>query len=122
MIMDTLCKKLLWLAIALVLGSFVTAQEIVSKKIEESYTMNNSGELQLENKYGKVNLYGWDKDEVSVSIAITVNHRKRETAEELLRRIQPNLRASDNLVSMNYEIIDKSSGWFGNLFDKANPL
>ena len=27
-----------------------------------------------------------------------------------------------NLVSMNYEIIDKSSGWFGNLFDKANPF
>ncbi len=122
MIMDTLCKKLLWTALLLILGSSVTAQEKVSKKIEKSYTMNNSGELQLENKYGNINIYGWDKDEVSVSIAIMVNHRKRENAEELLRRIQPILRENDNFVSINYEIGDKSSGWFGNLFEKANPF
>lgn len=120
--MDTLCKKLLLVALTLALGQGVTAQETVSKKINETYKMTDAGELHLENKYGNINLHGWDKDEVSVAISITVNHRKRENADDLLKRISPIIRESDNYVAISYEISEKSSGFFSNLFDKANPF
>ena len=120
--MDTLCKKLLWVALTLALGQGVIAQEQVSKKIERSYTMTDSGELHLENKYGNINIHGWEKDETSVVITIAVNHRKRENAEDLLKRISPVIRDNDNYVSIGYEIAEKSSGFFGNLFEKANPF
>lgn len=120
--MDTLCKKLLWVALALTLGQGVTAQETVSKKIEKTYRMTGAGELNLENKYGNINLYGWDKDEISVVISIMVNHRKKETANELLLRINPIIRESSDFVSIGYEIAEKSSSFFGNLFEKANPF
>lgn len=122
MIMDTLCKKLLWLALLLVVSTSVTAQDNVSKKITKTYAMTNAGKLHMENKYGNININGWDKDEVSIEIAITVNHRKKENAQELLKRIQPITKESDNFVSLGYEIIEKGSGFFANLFDKANPF
>ncbi|MFH6603786.1 hypothetical protein ACEZ3G_09890 [Maribacter algicola] len=120
--MDTLCKKLLWIAMAVALGHGVTAQERVSKKLERSYTMTDSGELHLENKYGNINLFGWDKNEVSIVIDIEVNHRKRENAEELLKRIKPIIRDNDDYVSITYEIAEKEGGFFANLFEKANPF
>lgn len=120
--MDTLCKKLLWLALLLVVSTSVTAQDNVSKKITKTYAMTNAGKLHLENKYGNININGWDKDEVSVEISITVNHRKKENAEELLKRIQPITKENDNFVSLGYEIMEKGSGFFANLFDKANPF
>jgi len=120
--MDTLCKKLLWVALTLALGQGVIAQETVSKKIEKTYKMTDAGELHLENKYGNINLYGWDKDETSVVISVMVNHRKKETADDLLRRIDPIIRESDDFVSIGYEIADKSTGWFANFFEKANPF
>jgi len=121
-IMDTLCKKLLWVALLLAIGQSVTAQVDVSKKLEKTYKMTDAGELHLENKYGNINLYGWDKDETSVVISIKVNHRKKDNAEDLLKRISPVIRESDNYVSIGYEIAEKSSSFFGNLFDKANPF
>lgn len=120
--MDTLCKKLLFVALVLLIGQSVTAQEKVSKKLTKTYAMTNAGELQLENKYGSITLNGWEKDELSVEISIAVNHRKKENAEELLKRIQPIMREGDDFVSLSYEILEKSSGWFANFFEKANPF
>ncbi len=120
--MDTLCKKLLVVALTFVLGQGLSAQEQVSKKIEKSYKMTDTGELHLENKYGNINLYGWDKNEVSVVISIKVNHRKKENAEDLLKRISPIIRENDNYLAISYEIAEKSSGFFANLFEKANPF
>ena len=120
--MDTLCKKILWLALVVVISTSVTAQEKVSKKITKTYPMTNAGELQLENKYGHVNLNGWDKDEVSLEVVITVNHRKKENADELLQRINPTFRDSDDFVAIGYEISEKSDNWFTNFFEKANPF
>lgn len=120
--MDTLCKKLLCLALVLVIGQTVTAQEKVSKKVTKTYAITNAGELHLENKYGNININGWDKDEVSVEITITVNHRKKENAEDLLKRITPIVRESDDFVSLKYQIAEKSSGWFARLIDETNPF
>lgn len=120
--MDTLCKKILWLALVLVISTSVTAQEKVSKKITKSYAITNAGKLHLENKYGNINVTGWDKNEVSIEISITANHRKRENAEELLKRIQPIIRESENFASIQYHIEEKNSGWFARLIEETNPF
>ncbi|TMM57410.1 hypothetical protein FEE95_13070 [Maribacter algarum] len=120
--MDTLCKKLLWVALVMVLGQSVTAQEKVSKKITKTYAMTDAGKLNLENKYGNITINGWDKNEVSVAISIEVNHRKKENAEALLKRIQPIARDGEEFVSLGYEILEKKTGWFARLIDEANPF
>ena len=120
--MDTLCKKILWVALIVGLGQPLTAQEKVSKKMVKTYALTNAGDVLIENKYGTINLFGWEKDEVSVSINITVSHRKKENAEDLIQRIRPIINHSDNYLAISYEIIEKSSGFFSNLFDRANPF
>ncbi|MEO9891122.1 hypothetical protein [Aurantibacter sp.] len=121
--MDTHCKKLLWLALVLLLGQSVAmAQDTVSKEISKSYTMTNAGEFELENKYGNVHIYGWDQDKISVDIAITVSYRKRDNAQELLDRIRPSFQHNGNFLSIEYEIEEKSSGFFTKLFEDANPF
>jgi hypothetical protein len=120
--MDILCKKLMLFALALALGFTAIAQEKVSKEIKETYPFNNSGELHVENKYGNIHIYGWIKDEVSITVSITVTDKKRENAKEFLNRITPVIRHSDKFISVNYEIADKNSGFFSNLFEKANPF
>lgn len=122
MIMDTLYKKLLLLTMAIVLGQSVAAQEKVSKTITEDFSMTNAGQLHLENKYGTVNLYGWDKDNISISVVITASHRKKQNAEDLLKRIRPVINDAENFVDISYEIAEKSDGFFAKYFNKANPF
>jgi len=120
--MDTLCKKLVWAALLLIIGQSGFAQVEVSKKVEETFKVNDAGEFHLENKYGNIKFYGWEKDEVSVVVSITVNHRKMDNAKDLLNRISTVVRKSDNYASMSYEIAEKNNGWFSKLFDEANPF
>jgi len=117
--MDTLCKKLLWIALALVLGQSVAAQEKVSKTVTKKFALTDAGKLHLENKYGNINFFGWDKDEVSVSIAISVNHKKKENAEDLLKRIKPTFQNNSNYVSISYQIAEKSRSFLAKLLDET---
>ncbi|MCP4975492.1 MAG: hypothetical protein GY931_04975 [Maribacter sp.] len=120
--MDILCKNGLLLVLAIFVGHCTTAQVKVSKQVSETYSMTNAGELHLENKYGNINLFGWDKDELSVVIDIVIDHKKKDNAQDLLSRIKPVLKGGDEYVSISYEIEEKNNGFFANLFDKANPF
>ncbi|CAM3618065.1 hypothetical protein [Zobellia roscoffensis] len=120
--MDILYKKLLLFAAVMVFGLPVMAQEKVSKKVTKTYGFTNAGEIHLDNKYGNINIYGWTKDEVSITVNITVTHKKHDNAQELLDRIHPVLRHSDDFISVSYEIGENNDGFFSNLFEKANPF
>ncbi|MDT0607507.1 hypothetical protein [Croceitalea rosinachiae] len=120
--MDTHYKKVLWLAMVLFSVQLVTGQERVSKTVEKSFSFTNAGALQLENKYGNINLSGWDKNEVSIKISIKVNHRKKDNAKDLLKRVNPKFKSSSDNVSVVSEIANKNTGWFADFFNSANPI
>jgi len=122
MIMDTRYRMALWMALLLVSVHCAVAQEKVHKTIEKSFSFTNSGAFQIENKYGTVTLKGWDKNKVLVNIEVTVNHRKKENAEDLLGRISPKIKTSNNYISIVSEITNKSTGWFADLLNRANPI
>ncbi|MGB5818257.1 MAG: hypothetical protein WBG90_02140 [Saonia sp.] len=115
-------RKLLPFVMALIFSHTLSAQEKVSKKIEKTYTMTQSGELHLDNKYGDIIVTGWDKNSLAITIDITVNHRKRENAEKLLDRIVPNIKTAGDFVSVSSEITEKSTSIFSRYFNKANPF
>ncbi len=122
MIMGTRCKKILWMALVLFTVHGAKAQERVQKTIEKSFPLTDAGELQLENKYGNITLKGWNQNKVSVAISIKVNHRKKENAEDLLQRINPEIKASNSYVSIVSEISNKNTGWFADFFNRNNPI
>lgn len=123
MITDILYRQTLMLLLPLLLFGISGAdQEKVSKKVSKRYGLTVDGKLRIENKYGHINLNGWDKDEVSIEALISVNHRKKENADELLRRINPIFKDAGDFVTIGYEIAEKSDNWFTNFFEKANPF
>ena len=121
-IMATPYKIFLLTALVLFSVHRSTAQERVSKTIERSFSLDNDGELTLENKYGNINVTGWDQDQVSVKIDITVNHRKYGTAKDLLNRVRPEIKSSSGYISIVSEIENKNTGWFADFFNRTNPI
>lgn len=115
--------KKIWVFVAIfgIMGS-VYAQQKVTKKLEKTYSFTNSGALNIENKYGDIKVYGWEKEELVITMGITVENKKKEEAKEMLKRIKPVLRNSENYVSVTYEVLEKETGFFNQLFEKANPF
>jgi len=120
--MATLYRTFLWMPFVLFSIHLGTAQEHVSKKIERSFPLSEDGELMLENKYGKINIKGWELDQVSVKINIQVSHRRYDTAKDLLERINPKVNSSGGYVSIVSEIANKNAGWFADFFNRTNPI
>ncbi|HMB63632.1 MAG TPA: hypothetical protein VKN36_11200 [Eudoraea sp.] len=120
--MDILYKRLLLVFLVILAGHALRAQEKVSKSINNIYDMTGAGKLHIENKYGDITVEGWDKNSVEIAVEITVSHKKRENAENLLERITPNIRAVDGFITIETEIAEKSSGFFSRYFNKANPF
>ncbi len=121
--MAILSKRLVFSLLALATMTLaMNAQEVVSKKLAKTYPFTDIGEFNIENKYGNINIYGWNKEELSITMNISVQHKKKEDAQEVLRRIKPILRHTENYVSVTYEIEEESSGFFTQLFEKANPF
>ncbi|WP_339712942.1 hypothetical protein [uncultured Kriegella sp.] len=116
------CKNLLIIMAAVLFSLSLPAQTEVSKKISKTYDMTSAGELYLDNKYGDVTIQGWKKNSISILVEITVTHKKKENAEDLLSRISPNIKVINNFISVSSDIAEKSTGFFAKYFNKANPF
>jgi len=106
----------------LMICTSMLAQKTSSKTINKTYKLTNSGELYLENKYGNININGWDKEEIQITIDIEVTNKKSDDADEILDRIQPKFRTTDNYANVISEITEKSTSFFAKYFNKINPL
>ena len=112
-----------WLAGLLFFCALVVqAQSERSKQWNKTYDLSPNGKVHIENKYGNVVINGWDKDEVKVSVAIQVRHRKDENAKKLLDRIQPKAVQAGNFIQFILEIKDRDANIFAKYFSKANPF
>jgi hypothetical protein len=100
----------------------VCAQNGHSKQWSKTYDLSLTGKVHIENRYGNVIIHGWEKNQVKVSISIQVNHRKDESAEKLLDRIQPKTIQAGNFIQFISEIKDRDANIFAKYFSKANPF
>lgn len=120
--MDTRYKIAFWMAFMLFSTYVGTAQERVSKIVERDFELSDAGELQIENKYGNIDVTGWEQDKVAIKVSIKVNHRKKENAQSLLSRINPEFKSGSNYVAVVSKISKKNTGWFADFFNKTNPV
>jgi len=121
-IMDTFYNKLLILLAVTVFSQSLLAQEVVSKRITKSYDMTNAGELRLYNEYGDITINGWDKKSVAITVEVTVTHKKKENAENLLKRITTQIKDWNNVVEVTSAIAEKNTGFFSKYFNLSDVL
>ncbi|WP_136481042.1 hypothetical protein [Cognatitamlana onchidii] len=98
------------------------SQETLSKTIEKSFKLSNAGELHIDNKHGNVSFKGWKENRAKVSIEVKVSHKKKESAQELLDRIQPDIKEAGDFVSITSLISNKNKSTISSYFKKVNPF
>ncbi|MFP4366847.1 MAG: DUF4097 family beta strand repeat-containing protein [Bacteroidales bacterium] len=86
----------------------VTGQE-ASKTFEQIFPITGHASLEIENRYGSVDVRNWEKQEISVEVDVTVSHSDRETAERQLSYININFSQNENSVKAITEIDQRVS-------------
>ena len=69
-----------------------------SKNIHKEYGVKQGYLLVVENKFGDVDIYNWDKDQVTIDVTILVEHINDEKAEKILEYINVEFYESDNQI------------------------
>ncbi len=115
-------KKLLLFLMAIVLNFSLHAQNKISKKIEKTFPMTNSGKLYLENNYGDISVQGWNKESLVIKMEIEVTHKKSENAKNLIDRIGTSINENKDYIIFKTAIAEKSTGFFAKYWNKATPF
>lgn len=119
--MFTLFKKIAVVTF-LALSFSIHAQETLTKKIEKTFKLNNTGELHLDNKYGNITINGWNENKATITLDIKVTNKKKDNAKTLLDRIEANIRTANNFISIESEISERNTSFFSRYFNKLNPF
>ena len=81
-------KKLLILS-ALMLGTLASAQDHTDKRsVSRSFPASLETTLEVENKYGKIQMVTWDKDSVSMEVEIFLT----ESSASKLRKLKDDIK------------------------------
>ena len=85
------------------------------KEINRSFPLSMDGQVELSNKYGRINIRTWDKEEVKIDVKIVVQSRDEDEANEVFDRISINFYDTDDLVKAYTEIgtNGSKSSWWG---------
>jgi hypothetical protein len=75
-----------------------------SKKLSKSYKVNASQQLVVENKFGKVHINTWDKNEITVEVTMIGRANSPEKAQEVLDLIDVKVNEEGNAISFRTEI------------------
>ncbi|MFC2090094.1 hypothetical protein ACFLT1_04895 [Bacteroidota bacterium] len=82
------------------LGTASYAQK-AEKEISNDYSISKGYTLDIENKYGSIEIVNWDQDELSVVVHIEVEAASQAKADKLLESIEINI--SEEGKGVNYE-------------------
>lgn len=89
------------------------------KNYSKSYSVNGNDKLALDNKYGRVSINTWNKNEVKVDVQIKASASDDETAQKLIDGISISDSKDGNTVSFRTNFGNgNSSIW--NLFNNMN--
>ena len=96
--------NLIFLAAIAWTSLFAKDQDEKKKYIEKSYQVSSAIELRIENKFGKVEINSWDKDEFSIKIEIIGKGRNEERAQRILDAIEIDIDQSSSEIRFETEI------------------
>ncbi|MCF6241514.1 MAG: hypothetical protein L3J74_09245 [Bacteroidales bacterium] len=90
--------KLLLLFTFLIISIWGNAEDF-TKTFRKQYKANKNTTMQLVNKYGDMKIINWDKNEIDITVTITVKTSNELKAESTFRKIDIDFSEKGNLVS-----------------------
>jgi len=84
--------------------------ERVEKKINREFNIQSNGHVDLQNKYGNIDIAIGESNQVKINIVISVEASSVKKAQETLDRINIEFEEGNNRIQAKTEI-ESSSGW-----------
>ncbi len=94
----------LTLASALLLAINVQAKEEFKKNWNKSYEVNKNATLEIDNKFGKVEMLSWEQATIKVDVIISVDAPTQEKADKMLKKVEIKSSGSADKVSIETDI------------------
>lgn len=102
-------KRLLILSL-LTLGTLAQAQDVTDKRsVSRSFPASPETTLEIQNKYGKIQLATWDKDSVAVEVDIYLTESSSSKLKKLKEDIQIDFTGTKNYIIAK-TVIESESG------------
>lgn len=81
-----------------VLSKAIETESEKTKRIVKTYALSAATYVEIENKYGDIDVEVWDKDSIKFDILITVHSDKEDELADMLKQVQINLKATSAFV------------------------
>ena len=104
-------------------GNIIESGKSASERIKtysKSYTVDGNDKLAVDNKYGRVTINAWNKNEVRVDVQIKGSASDDETAQKLVDNISISDSKDGNVVSFRTNFGKGTSGSIWDLFNNMN--
>jgi hypothetical protein len=92
-------KSFILLAVVSLFAFKLGAQRI-EKEVEETFPASASTILDVESKFGNVEIVNWDRDEVKVKAVMWVESKRESYAEDLLDKMDVEIYSEGDQISV----------------------
>jgi len=75
-----------------------------SRKISKVFKVGTNDKLDIENKFGKVHINTWDKNEISVEVTMIARANNEENAQKLLDKMDVKISQSGEVIAFKTEL------------------
>ena len=113
-------KRQLTAVIFLILAVMMTSakDEEFTKRYKKEYEAGKDTKLQIENKYGNIDIKNWDKNLISVEVIVTVSTSNEDKARKLFDQVDIEFAESGNTISVKTSFESDFSKFFKGSGDK----
>lgn len=95
---------------ACLLPALAQAQFSETREVIRSFSVNPNTQVELINKYGKVDIKNWEKDSVRFEIKIRVEEKKLSKLEESIRGIDFDFTSSEHYLIVRTKVDQNQGG------------
>jgi hypothetical protein len=83
----------------------------VTKNYSKSYNVDKNDLLSIDNKYGKVTINTWNKNEFKVDVQIKADANEQDEAQKILDGVSISDNKDGNTVSFKTDFKEKNNSW-----------
>ncbi len=82
------------------------------KVIEKSYPINANQRATIDNRYGKITVHNWNRNEIKVTVTVRTTESSERRAQDALDRVRIDESKSGNSISFKTHIAADDSNWW----------
>src|SRR5690606_38043111 len=85
------------------------------KVIEKAYPVNRKHQLSIDNRYGRISVHNWNRNEAKVTITVRTAEGSEKRAQEALDRVRIEESTEGNVISLKTDITASGGSWWSSL-------